>query len=576
MRPLYLYKGDYPGTITSRRGHTWHPDNLEGTPEQLAAWGKESAITGYIPQVPHTYALYEAGYGIMNEHQVSIGESTCASRLWAAPTIAGGKAMIEAREMSMVGLERGKTAREVVQIMGDIAVKHGFYAADWSGGDMSLGEGGEGLTVIDKTEAWVFHVTSDDTGTSAVWVAQRVPDNHISVIANQFIIRTIIPDSPDFLYSANIFSVAERKGFWKPASGPLDFLVAYAPPRAHSPYATRRVWRVFNIANPSIVLPGDTDPKALNYPFSIPVDHPLSALEVMNMNRDHYEGTPYDLTKGLAAGPYGDPNRYDMAPVGNLTYTDVLQGSYERSISLFRTSYSFVAQARPRVPDSLARLWFSQYAPATSSYAPFYVHADHVPKQYSRGSLFSYDSSVSFWNFLAAGNYASRWYSYAIRDIQDLQGRLHETSLSLTNRVEAEVLAGTQGEGLVKLLTAASDQMATTIVDGWRDLLPQLITKYHDGYEAQDLTAPHITMKRLFYPLWWLQMTGYFDSHINSGPDTIMFAPSPAPNNGMGVVVMTALLSVLATLGVVYMVQRKGVQVGGVRGDYSVIGEENL
>lgn len=51
MRPLYLYKGDYPGTVTSRRGHTWHPDNLEGTPEQLAAWGKESVITGYVPQV---------------------------------------------------------------------------------------------------------------------------------------------------------------------------------------------------------------------------------------------------------------------------------------------------------------------------------------------------------------------------------------------------------------------------------------------------------------------------------------------------------------------------------------------
>ena len=36
--------------------------------------------------------------------------------------------------------------------------------------------------MIDKTEAWVFHVTGDDTGASAVWVAQRVPDDHVSTV----------------------------------------------------------------------------------------------------------------------------------------------------------------------------------------------------------------------------------------------------------------------------------------------------------------------------------------------------------------------------------------------------------
>lgn len=123
----------------------------------------------------------------MNEHQVAIGESTCASRLWAAPTVAGGKAMIEAREMSMIALERSTTARQAIQIMGDLATTYGFYAADWSGGDISLGEGGEGLTVVDKHEAWVFHVTADDTGTSAVWVAQRLPPDHVSVHLLQYI-----------------------------------------------------------------------------------------------------------------------------------------------------------------------------------------------------------------------------------------------------------------------------------------------------------------------------------------------------------------------------------------------------
>ena len=130
----------------------------------------------------HTYALYEAGYAIMNEFQVAIGESTCAARFWAAPTTAGGKALLEIRELSRLALERTKTAKEAVLLMGSLAEQYGFYAADWSGGDESKGEGGEALTVVDKTESWVFHILSDDTATSAVWAAQRVPDDHVSAL----------------------------------------------------------------------------------------------------------------------------------------------------------------------------------------------------------------------------------------------------------------------------------------------------------------------------------------------------------------------------------------------------------
>lgn len=90
------------------------------------------------------------------------------------------------------------------------------------------------------------------------------------------------------------------------------------------------------------------------------------------------------MSKGLAAGPYGDPNRFDMVAVDNLTFVDVLQGSYERAISLFRTSYSFVAVSRSSVPDVLSMLWFSQYAPSSSSYAPFYVSTKELPRAYTK------------------------------------------------------------------------------------------------------------------------------------------------------------------------------------------------
>jgi hypothetical protein len=102
MRPLYMYRDQYPVLVSPNRGVSWEPKNLQGNEAQLAAWGEESPVTGYIPQVEHTYALFEGGYGIMNEHQVAIGESTCASRFYGVPVTAGGKAKIEVAEMSRV------------------------------------------------------------------------------------------------------------------------------------------------------------------------------------------------------------------------------------------------------------------------------------------------------------------------------------------------------------------------------------------------------------------------------------------------------------------------------------------
>ena len=200
------------------------------------------------------------------------------------------------------------------------------------------------------------------------------------MVANQFIIRQV-PAAPtsDFLYSDNLHEVAKRAGLWDDASsstGLLDFLTTFAPMRSHSNYATRRVWRVFSIAAPSISLPPYTDPYGNDYPFSLKVDAPLKNTDVMQLNRDHYEGSQFDLTQGVAAGPYGDPQRFDGTPTGNMTTMDLLSGSYERAISMFRTSYSFVAQGRTGLPAALSLLWFGQYAPHSSSYTPLYVAGD--------------------------------------------------------------------------------------------------------------------------------------------------------------------------------------------------------
>ncbi|RHY93995.1 hypothetical protein DYB35_000967, partial [Aphanomyces astaci] len=136
-------------------------------------WTETKGI-GQIPQVATTYGYIEGVYPLINEHQLAIGESTCGANLWAKPATQGGKALFDITELARVAFERTRTAREAVQLMGDLAVQYGYYGAEWEG-DAVYSEAGETLTVTDTKEGWVFHILPDDSGASAVWVAQRVP-----------------------------------------------------------------------------------------------------------------------------------------------------------------------------------------------------------------------------------------------------------------------------------------------------------------------------------------------------------------------------------------------------------------
>ena len=148
--------------------------------------------------------------------------------------------------------------------MGDLATQYGFYSADWDSQSKDFpnnvkGEGGEALTVADPTEAWIFHIVPDNTGASAVWVAQKIEDDHVAVVANQFVIREVVKDHPNFMYSSNLWSVAETLNYWHPSKGPLNFLKTYGITRLHPEYSNLRVWRVFNILAPDILLPSTSN-----------------------------------------------------------------------------------------------------------------------------------------------------------------------------------------------------------------------------------------------------------------------------------------------------------------------------
>jgi hypothetical protein len=117
------------------------------------------------------------------------------------------------------------------------------------------------------------------------------------------------------------------------------------------------------------------------------------------------------------------------------------------------------------------------------------------------------------------------------------------------------------------MLTALTVEEAVKITIAWRDLLPQLITKYHDGYQAQNLNGEAITMKKLFYPQSWLDATGYWKNAPNKGDDVIMFWSNTThgssginPITVVAMMMLTALITVVITL---YAVQRKSNAAGG-------------
>lgn len=246
MRPIYDLRGSYPRYV-HRKEENIHGDEYLSFDSSIYNWTISEPIL-YIPQVLHTYGYTLGTYGIQNEKQLSIGESTC-NAVFAANKIGppGEGASMHMETLTEIALERCTTAREAIQTIGDLATEYGFYGEGYDGTlDQAQEESGEALVIADPNETWVFHILSDDKGTGSIWAAQRVPDDHITVVANQFIIGEIdLKDSKNFMASSNIFDAAIRNNLWsKDSKIPFNFGMIYGKDRHWSGYmASRRVWR---------------------------------------------------------------------------------------------------------------------------------------------------------------------------------------------------------------------------------------------------------------------------------------------------------------------------------------------
>lgn len=460
-------------------------DHKPGDSLEITDWSGK--VRGKVKQVPHTYAVVD----LMNEHQLVIGETTFGGR----KELGNPDGLLEYWDMMQLALERAKTAREAIAVMTELVDEYGYRST------------GESFSIADTKETWIMEMIGPDSGgQGAEWVALRVPDGYISCHANKARIGEFpLNDPENCLFSDNVISFAKKKGYYDPKSGkPFRFCDAYCPATPKNQrYADARVWSIFRRAAPSQNFSPDYHRAvegAEPYPLWIKPDKKLSLADVFALMRDHYEGTPYDMTKGIDAGQYGSPNRWRP-----ITWTvDSVEYAWERPISTQQTAFSFVSQSRSWLPDPVGGVyWYGMDDSYTTCYTPLYCGIDTVPRSFTVGSLSKFSWESAWWVFNFVANYANLKYSYMLPEIQAVQSDIEGTFLKLQPSVEKTAidLFASDLKLLTRYLTDYSVTNAEQVVSRWRELGEYLITKYNDGYVKDEKGEP----QEKGYPEAWLR-----------------------------------------------------------------------
>jgi len=358
--------------------------------------------SGDIPQVEYTYGFINTAYPCMNDHQLAIGESTFGGR----QSLHSDSGLIDCQQLVRLMMERCTTAREAIQLAGELTKKYG-----WS-------DEGECLTIADKKEAWVFEIVGTGKGNlGSIWVAQRVPDDQVSVNANASRIRQIDPNKPDlFMASENVFQVAQDSGWWNPANGPFEFCYAYDPEGRQNFAGRRREWRVLSLLAPSLNLHANSE----NFPFSVKPDTLVTLAKLVEIFQDYFEGTDYNFIKDITwmnpdsvieISPLANPFMpYDMNPLFKINGGWGWRG--ERTIARWYTMYATITQSREWLPNEIGGVvWLAWDNVATSIYTPIYCSVTDVPKSFKTpGRVNGFTRESAWWAFNRLGTLtAQRW-----------------------------------------------------------------------------------------------------------------------------------------------------------------------
>ena len=456
-----------------------------GSSLQIREWDSQRPL-GAIAQVSRTYQTV----GNMNQYQLIIAETTWGGRSELLPE--KNAVGIDYGSLIYVTLQRAKTAREAIGIIVSLANEYGYVSE------------GETFSIADTKEAWVMDLVGKGPDSKGiVWVARRIPDGYICAHANQArITRFPLNDTENCLYAPDVISFAREKGWFegrdedfsfRDAFNPLDFSGARA--------CDARAWSAFNILGDGTFTymedgrevsrpASDWVDYAMGYdlkgemPLFIKPSRKIGAKDVADVMRDHYEGTPMDMTTDIGAG--GNALPYRWRPMNfeweGKTYIN------ERAIATQQTGFWFVAQSRGYLPDEVgALIWFGCDDAATSYLTPIYVNTKSVPEclRVGNGDMLHYSATSQFWMCNRVANACYQMYDQmapVVRTaIDDFENYQMDVAVPQMDAVLSDLMsAGRVGKALKKM-TDYSVNTAMTQFEKWARLEELLLVKFIDG-----------------------------------------------------------------------------------------------
>lgn len=465
-------------------------DYPEGTMLDVYEWDTRRYM-GKIRQVPHTYSVV----GNMNEHQLSIGETTYTG----IESLIDTTGIMDYGSLIYITLQRAKNAREAIKTISDLVSEYGYASS------------GESFSIADPDEAWIFEIIGKGPGNKgAVWVARRIPDGFVSGHANQARIQTfplatrkknsIAITSKDFkrlndplvecIYAYDVIDVARSNNLFSGTDSEFSFSDTYNPITfSGARFCDMRVWAFFRSVS-------DEMEQYQNYasghdlskrmPLWIKPNRKISNYDLMNFMRDHLEGTPFDMRKDLGAGPFGSPYRW--RPLEWKVSDDPHAPTYcnERATATQQTGFVFVAESRKGLPDPIGGIfWFGVDDAATTVFNPMYCGITEIPECFREGNgdLLTYSPTSAFWLFNLVANMCYSRYDLMSADAIKLQKELENSFIEGTALAdEAALKLYSQSEKQARdYLTGYSLKAAGTTFEKWKKLSEYLLVKYIDG-----------------------------------------------------------------------------------------------